>query len=313
MTNKNKKPRDVSGYRAPASLAEPSRAPRRGLLDQFLGGSRSPAAASMPKLRTSLARGILLAASTPVLIVGLPFLLLAEWVVLIALGFQGPFTLLNGSLALPPVGTLIDLIASGTVFTGGGPLSFAAILVVLLLRAALLALVATVAVERLRTGEVTWWSARRALRVIPSTLAVGVVSLTVLIVGNVGSAMLGAGFGLLAFFGAMVFGLYFTAFVPAIAADEDRSMPETLRRAFSAARMPGAGNLTLAALYILPAWALFLAPLPGSALGLSPEPVAWAVTTLINIVYVGVSAMMVFRYLSIAPFVAEPAPRSRTR
>jgi hypothetical protein len=177
-----------------------------------------------------------------------------------------------------------------------------------LVRALILALVATVSVERLRTGGVSFWALTRAVRVLPTTIAVSVSALAILILGNLVSVFLGPGLGLLAFVGSLTAGVYLFAFAPAIAADEDRTLSDTLRRAFRVGRMPGSSNLWLAVLYTLGAFALLVATIPAGEIGVNPTPTAWAVAVLVNLLHVAVAATFVARYLAVAALTPDPPP-----
>jgi hypothetical protein len=311
MTNRDR--RRPSGYREPQVAPEPPA--RKGFLDALLT-PRPPGSTPMPRLRSTFARGVVTALSTPVLVFGVPVVMLVVWGVLLAAGFQGPFTLLEALFAVPPVGTFVDTQLSSQVFRQGGLAAFG-VFGFVAWRALVLALVATIAVERLRTGRVTTWAVRRALRVLPSTLAVAFSGLAILIIGNIVSVFLGPGLGLLAFVASMTAGVYLFAFVPAVAADEDRSLPDTMRRALRVARMPGSSNLWLAVLYALGSLALLLAAIPGGTIGVNPSAAAWTISVVVNLLHVAVGVTFVFRYVSVAaltpdaPPLERPAPRGR--
>ena len=195
----NKKKRRPSGtastYRAPAKDTAP---PRRGLLDGLLS-PRSAGASPMPKLRSTVARGLVTALAQPWLVVAIPVTMLVVWVLLTTLGFQGPFTAMGVTFAIPPVTTFTDAQVAGKTFraaigatgvgvAGPGLLGIASLL---LFHAAVDALVTTLSVEKLRTGAVSLWAVRRAGRVIRTTATVGLISLGLLIAGNVIAAFLG--------------------------------------------------------------------------------------------------------------------------
>jgi hypothetical protein len=264
----------------------------------------------MPRLRTTFARGVVLVLSTPALVLGVPLVMLLVWLALLAIGFQGPFTLLEALFAVPPVGTFVDTQLSGQVFRQGGFAAFG-VFGFVFFRSVVLAIVATVSVERLRTGRVTSWAVKRALRVLPTTFAVSFSGLAILIVGNIVSVFLGPGLGLLAFVAAITAGVYLFAFAPAVAADEDRTLPDTMRRALRVARMPGSSNLWLAVIYALGSLALLLAAIPGGTIGVNPSAGAWTISVLINLLHVAVAATFVFRYLSVAALTPDEPPASR--
>jgi hypothetical protein len=304
VTNRNPKPRRQAGYREAAPVVE---APaRRGFLDSLLS-PRPPGSTPMPPLRTTFARGAAVAISTPALVFGVPVLLLITWLALLAAGFQGPFTLLDALFAVPPVGTFVDTQLSSQILRGSSVAPFL-VFGFVLFRSILVALVATASVERLRTGRVTWWTLRRAVAVLPVAFTVSFSSLAILIIGNIVSVFLGPGLGLLGFVASITLGVYLFAFAPTIAADEDRKLPDAMRRALRVARMPGSSNLWLAVLYALGSLALLLAAIPGSTIGVNPSPAAWVIAVVVNLLHVSVAATFSFRYLSVAPYVPDPPP-----
>ena len=115
MTNKNKK--RPSGYREPrppsTDVAQPPR--RRGLFDSILA-PRVPGSTPMPSILSSLGRWSATVASSIPLVLTSILLLLLMWLVLVALGYEGPFALLVNVLGVPPVGTFNDLNLSISVF-----------------------------------------------------------------------------------------------------------------------------------------------------------------------------------------------------
>ena len=89
---KKRPPNTGKGYRAPA----PAEAPRRGILGSFLQ-PRTAVVSPMPKGWMSYVRGLGVALSSPVLLALVPAVVLVEWLVLLLLGTQGPFTALVGA------------------------------------------------------------------------------------------------------------------------------------------------------------------------------------------------------------------------
>jgi hypothetical protein len=319
MSNKKRKPsqrRPVSTYRASARQ-EPE--VRRGFLDRFVP---PPGATPMPRIRTSFTRGLCAVLATPSVVVAIPVLVLIEWIVLVAFGFQGPFALLGSTFGVPPISTWTDFTLASSVFTtigragvGTAARPLIAIAAFLAISAALQAVVTTVAVERFRAGSVTSWAVRRALHVWPFTIAIGVANVGVLIAAGLGR-VLGAGIGLLITIAILMAGVYLLAFAPAIAADEDHAIPFTLSKAVRAARMPGSSNLLFAALYVVPSIAILsatsLGALPGSTIDVNPSIGAWVTVILLNLLQAAVVATFAFRYLSVADVVPDaPTPRAR--
>lgn len=199
MSNGKKKRKRPSGststYRAPAQ----AEAPRRGLLDGILA-PRTPGASPMPKLRTTIAKGAMTALGIPWLLIAIPVVLLVVWLILIALGFQGPFTALGVTFAIPPITTFADAQVAGRTFRSAVDATgvsatlpgFLGLAGLLLVHAALAALIATLCVEQLRTGATSAWAFRRAVRVLRTTASVGLLGLGLLVAGNLLAAVFGS-------------------------------------------------------------------------------------------------------------------------
>ena len=316
MSNGKKKRKRPSGststYRAPAQAEQP----RRGLLDSILA-PRTPGASPMPKLRSTIAKGTLTALGIPGLLIAIPVVLLVVWLLLTLVGFQGPFTALGVTFAIPPVTTFADAQVAGRAFRAAVDAKglaatlpgFVGLAGLLLLHAALSAVIATLCVEQLRTGGTSSWALRRALRVIRTTAAVGLLGLGLLVAGNLVAALFGSVGVILGLVGSMVVGVYLFGFAPAIAADEDRRVSDILIRSVRASRMPGSANLWFAIGYVLLALISVVAPLPGSEIGVTPSISAWAACILVNLFGVLVQATLVYRYLVVAPEVPEQPPQ----
>jgi hypothetical protein len=310
VTNKNKrsKPRDRDdGHRSapPASRgAEP--APRRGLLDSLF--SPRVGSTSMPSIRTSAARGLAVVAGTPVLAAGAVALVVLEWLAALALGYEGPFALFVNALGLAPVGTSFDATLSTSLFGLQG--GFFAILGFVAFRAMVQALLVAVIVEVLRSAPLGRWTLIRALRTLPAALAVNIAGIGLLTLASLLGPLLGPAFGLLIQMAALVGGVYVLSFAPVIAADEGRRLSDAMSRSVRAARMPGSGNLTLAAIYVVASIAILVVPgKPGSDLGVNPTVSAWVMVLVANLLHVVMQAMVAFRYLSVADEVPDAAPR----
>lgn len=322
MTNRRKKtkrsPQRSSGYRDPKPVAAPAPARRSRLLDTlFMTRSSQSPPGSMPRIRTALARGVVTVIGSPALLICVIVFPLLAWAVLIAVGYQGPFAPLANLLALPPIGTSLDATLATSVFgLEGGLIGILAFLVV---RAIVLALLTSAVVSILDEGGLTGWGPRRAIRALPVAFAVCIIGVGILTVSSFAGQLLGPGFGILLQVGALVLGEYLFAFSLVIALDEARSMPDSLTRSIRAARIPGAGNLTLAALYVVPSIAVIVAPgKPGNVIGVNPTIDAWVFILAVNLLHVAVLSTFAFRYLSIAAEVPDgpvrpPPPTKRGR
>jgi hypothetical protein len=316
MTNKHKRSKQQqaarsAGARSASSVssAETEPAPRRGLLDSILA-PRAPGSTSMPSIRASIARGATVVTGTPALAVGVVLVVIAQWLGALALGYEGPFALFVSALALPPVGTSFDASLSTSLFGLQG--GFVAILGFVAVRAVLQSVLVAASVETLRSISYGRWTFVRALRTLPSALAVNVASIGLLTLASIVGPLLGPAFGLLIQMGVLVGGVYLLSFAPVIAADEGRRLPDAMGRSLRAARMPGAGNLTFAAIYVVASIAVLVAPgKPGADLGVNPTVAAWTLVLVANMLHVVVSAAVAFRYLSVAGEVPDAAPKAR--
>jgi hypothetical protein len=310
MSNRRKKntrpaPR-TSGYRDPKPATAP--AGKRGILDSLFA-PRVPGSTSMPRVRTAITRGVVTVLGSPVLVIAPILYVLLVWFLLIAAGYQGPFAPLANLLALPPIGTSLDASLATSLFGLQGGLF--GIIAFLAVRAIALALLTAAVVEALEDGHVTRACLRRGLRALPVTFAICIIGVGILTVSSFFGPLLGPGFGILLQVGALVLGLYLFAFAPTIAVDEGRTMPDSLGRSVRAARIPGAGNLMLAALYVVPSIAVIVAPgKPGNLFGVNPTIGAWVFVLLINMLHVALLATFAFRYLSVAHEVPEAPVRS---
>ena len=319
MSNKKKRPSgSTSRYREPTTSSQP---PRRGILDGLFA-PRSPGGSPMPKLRRTLARGTATALSIPWLVAAVPIVLLVLWGLVTLGGYEGPFKLMAFTFAIPPVTSAVDpqiyqlalrpsLDASGI---GLAAPTLIGVVVAIALHAVLQAVVATLSVEKLRTGGVSSWALRRTPRVSLVASMVGMVCLGMYIAGRILLILFGQ-LGVFLFLAVLVIGVYLLGFAPAIAADEDRGPIETLVRSVRAARMPGSANLWLAVGYLFVCAILLAAPVAGSGIGITPSVGGWAIVILWNVISVIVQSTLVYRYLAVAPDVPEgpPVRRSATR
>lgn len=321
MTNRRKKTtrpqQRPSGYRDPEPAAAPAPGRRGRLLDSLFAPRVSGAGSgSMPRMRTSLARGVVTVIGNPALLVCVIVFPLLLWGLLVAAGYQGPFAPLANLIALPPIGTSMDATLATSVFGLQGGLI--GILLFLAIRAVVLALLTSAVVMILDSGGLTGWGPRRAIRALPVTFSVCIIGVGILTLSSFAGQLLGPGFGILLQVGALVIGTYLFVFAPTIAVDEGRSMPDSLTRSVRAARMPGVGNLTLAVLYVVPSIAVIVAPgKPGNVIGVNPTIGAWVFVLTLNVLHVALLATFAFRYLSIsaevpdAPVKRPPAKRGR--
>lgn len=265
----------------------------------------------MPSIRSSLARGALTVAGTPVLAIAAVSVVVAQWLGALALGYEGPFALFVSALALPPVGTSFDATMSTSLFGLQG--GFIAILGFVALRAVVQALLVATIVEVLRASPLGRWTVVRAVHTLPVTLAVNVAGVGLLTLASLLGPLLGPAFGLLIQMGTLVVGVYLLSFAPAIAASESRRFSDSLSRSVRGARMSGAGNLSLAAIYVVASIAVLVTPgKPGTELGVNPSAGAWVLVLVTNLLHLSMQAAVAFRYLSVSGEVPEGPPAGRS-
>jgi hypothetical protein len=300
---------EAAGYRAPAR-AEREAPARRGILDSVFT-PRTALGSPLPPLTRSVTRGFVTVISTPAILAWVAGVLLVGWIAVVALGFQGPFGVMSGAVAWPGPGTLLDQQLASLIFGPTGVALFS-IFALLVVRGVVLAVLTTMCVERMRSGTVSGWSFRRALRVLPVALSVNMVGLASIQLAQILASFLGSGLGLFAFIAALVLVVWLTGPALAVAADEDRSLSGAMQRGFRFARVPGSGAITAATLYAFPSVIAIFSTVSGR-IGVNPTIGAWAVVLGVNLLHVVAVAMWAYRYLAGAPFVDEAPPVRRGR
>ncbi len=317
MTNKNKKRREPSGYRTPRQTAPAPKAPpqRRGLLSGMLS-PRPAVATDMPKLSHSVARGFMTAAGSPPVVISVVAIVALLWLVSVLLGYQGPFSVFINAMAIPPVGTSFDFALAQGIF--GAQAGLFAVLGLLAIRGVIIAVLSAMLVDVLLGRGATRWSAARGLGAVPAVLAASVASLGIIIVALFVGPILPAGFGALVQIGGVVAGVYLFGYAPTIAVAEGRGVADTLSRSVRAARIPGTGSLSFAAIYVLisvvlPVLLLLAPGKPGTLIGINPTIAAWSIVLVVSVLQVAIMAALSFRYLSIADEVPAPPPRQAVR
>jgi hypothetical protein len=263
---------------------------------------------SMPRIRTAFSRGLVATWSSPLIVGATLAWLLAEWLVVVAFGYPGPVALLAHIPAPPPIGTITDYsLATGIL----GARGLAVIFLVAGLHALWQAVLTGLAVEAIESGRASRWGAVRGLRAFPVAFAVRVIGLMALIAAQLVLAFGGSsGIGLLGQIAVFVVVTWLLGFAPVIAVTEPRRLVDCLGRSIRAARMPGSGNLTFAALYVIPIFATFFAlPVPGIVLDVNPPVTAWIFVVGLNLLHTAVLGALSMRYLAIASELPQAPPR----
>lgn len=285
-----------------------SASPRRGLLS---GMSVAPME-SMPRIRTAFARSLAATWSSPLIVGLVGAWLLVEWIVIVALGYPGPFFFLGNLSATPPLSTTTDVYISIGLF---GRLGLAFVFGIAALHAILVSLLTGLVIEAIETGTASRWGAVRGLKAFPVAFAVRIIGVMGLILSELGGSFGGGGLALFVQLGVLVVVVWLFAFAPVIAVAEGRRLMDALGRSMRAARLPGSGNLSFAILYVFPVFATFLAPgVPGRVLDVSPPFTAWIFAMFMNLLHVAILGAIAFRYLMVADEVPDaPARPSRSR
>lgn len=301
MSARNQGRRQGTGRGSERASAPP---PRRGLLS----GMSAPPMDSMPRMRTSFTRGLAGTWSSPVVVGSLLAWLIAEWLVVVALGYPGPFALLAYVSAPTPLSTFTDLSVSIGVLGVRQGLLF--VFGAAAVHAIWFSLLVGLAIEGIESGHATRWGAIRGLRAFPVVFALHVIGVAVVFATDIVAALGGRGLALLIRMAGLVVATWVFAFAPVIAVTEHRRLMECLGRSIRAARMPGSGNLPFAAIYVVPVYATLLAPgLPGALLDVNPPYSAWIYVVLMNLLHAAIIGAIALRYLA----VAEEVPDVRVR
>jgi hypothetical protein len=263
---------------------------------------------SMPRIRTAFTRGLAATWSSPLIVGSLLAWLLVEWILVVALGYPGPFALLAHVSAPTPLSTFTDLsLSTGILGLQRGLLFVFATAAV---HALWFSLLTGMVVDAVESGSATRWGAVRGLRAFPVVLSLHVIGVAVVFLAQIVAALGGSSLALVIQIAALVVATWVFAYAPIISVTEHRRLTDCLGRSVRAARMPGSGNLTFAAIYTVPVYATFLAPgVPGILLGVNPDVGAWAFVVLLNLLHVAIVGAWAYRYLAIADEVPDAPPR----
>ena len=277
---------------------------RRGLLS----GMGAPPMDSMPRIRTAFTRGLAGTWSSPLIVSSLLAWLLAEWLVVVALGYPGPFALLAHVSAPTPLSTFTDLSLSTGVLGVRQGLLF--VFGTAAVHSVWFSLLVGLAIETLESGSATRWGAVRGLRAFPVVFALHVIGVAVVFAAQIVAAIGGTGLALLIQMATLVVTTWVFAFAPVIAVTEHRRLMDCLGRSIRAARLPGSANLTFAAIYVVPIFATFFSPgLPGVLLDVNPPYTAWIYVVLMNLLHVAMVGAFALRYLAVAEEVPDAPVR----
>jgi len=299
----------------PSKASAKTSAPARAEVPGFLGWLARPSGEGpWPSIPRALGRGFVTVGSSPVLLLTGFLLVLLTWVGLVALGLEGPPGRLVNLLALPPISTYFDALNGVTIY-GFGPQGFIAATAFLLIRAVILALLTGLVVQTLLGEGTAADGLRRGLRAIPVTVAVSLLTLSLMILGSVLLPLLGPGLGFLASVLTLVAALFLFVFAPIAATWEtDRTLSDVVRRGARAALMPGSRHLLMCLLYIFLTLPILVALAPGGALlGVNPTLATWIYALVCTFVHLAFLAAFAYRFLAIVDEIPDQPIKLRRR
>jgi hypothetical protein len=254
-----------------------------------------------PPLGVSLAVGLRAAGSSPVILATAFLTVLAAWALFAALGFPVPPGPLAALLALPPLHVLFD--AQLVQAAAEGTAVLVAISVgVVAFRAATLGLLVLLVVDGLENGTASF---RRVIGRLPRVWA-GLVQIyllelaLILAVPLLLESFLGPQVGQLGILLGLVFGLYFLAMAPVVAATEDLRAQDAIRVSARAARLPGLRHFGLVFLYFfLVIFVILQVSPPGLLSPATPSILVWSFVLAATIVHMGVLGAFAYRWSSV--------------
>src|SRR6266540_5512237 len=307
--------RTVARQRASSQPSQPS--PWGSLFGKRGPGGRRPPSLQ-PPVAVSLARGVSVVVRSPLLLVITFLAALGLW-----LGFSGYGTVTSAApqamvllISLPPIHTLLDIefLARGRTVAAGEVVAFSVGLV--LLRAVLMSLWASLILDSFRTGPPP--DARSSLRrSVRSLVPMTGIELGFLTLATVAIFLVTGFLGTLGVIAALVAGLYFFSFAPVIVVAEGVGTVRAAQLSIKGARVPGPQHMLLITTYL--ALTLFIAIVtPGSRVAAATPSVAvWAFALFVGFLHVAVLGAFMYRWLLIREHAlaaaGEAGGKQRTR
>jgi hypothetical protein len=264
-----------------------------------------PAPSPFPGLGVTLARGLRVVGSSPVVLVTAFVALLATWATFVLLGVEATPQFLAVAMAISPANLFTDV---PVAFTGGGT---ASVVVTIGGLAILRAVTFTFLLVLIGDGLEGRPDLRAAVRRLPraglTLLAVYLVEVGVVVV----LLQLVAGFlGQLSLL-VVAAAIYFLAFVPVVAVIDGEGLQAAFRRGARASRLPGTRHLTLVLLYFLFLfYAASVSPF-GPLTPATPTVLTWTFGLTMTFLHAGVLGGLVYRWLAVREQV--PAAQGTTR
>ena len=281
--------------------------PRAGGLFGSLFRGASPGQSPYPALHTSFVRAVLTVCGSPALMAIVVALVFVLRLALVALNVPARGSVFAATLALPPVGTVLDLQAAGAIL--GDASGFVLAPAFLAVRSIVVAVLAGTIVEAMRTGRVTLAGAWAGLRAFPPVFGVGIIELGAVFIGSLAIGF--TGLGLVGVMIVLVAILFVFSYAPVIAVREPRGLLWTIRKSIRAARIPGSMNITLAFIYTIPALLMLPIFIPGGQdIAVNPGVATWIGILVANLFHVVALAVYCHRYLWAEDDIPDP-PQAR--
>jgi len=267
-----------------------------------------------PSLRVTMARSFAAATAGP-LVVFAPMVVVALlWVVLLGFGMQVFPSSMVQSMAVPPISSLFDFSTSASLF-GATSLMFVFLLGMTVVRAAFLALFVGMLDEGLEYGSVSMLGVLKGVRAFWGVLMfcyleIGVALIATLLLPQV----LGPQIANTVSQVALLAGLYFLGFTPAVAVRLGVPAREAVARSIRGARMPGWPRHLLLVVICYFLSLMFGLTYPGGGLiTANPTLGGWLDVLASVFVYMVFLAAFIDRWKAVEPYVPSQARSRPTR
>jgi hypothetical protein len=264
-----------------------------------------------PPLGVTLARGLRTVGGSWPTLATVFVAALVTWLAFAAVGEESNPRFMVSELAVPPANIFLTDISTMFSFGGSAVGTLGVMVGLAVLRAATFGAILLMIDRRARTPDATLGETfRRFPKLFVTLVAVYIIEVTVaVIVQQVAVGLIGPQFFLL----GVIATLYFLAMVPVVAAAEDASAQESLRRGFRATRLPGTRHLGLVMAYAILMLTLLLL-MPGAVLApATPTVTTWLLVLLASFVHSSVLAGLHYRWLVVRDEVPAAARRAPAR
>ena len=268
---------------------------------------KGPTPSPFPPFGVSVARGMQATAGHPQTLATSFLSLLATWGLFVGFGALVPPALLAVLMAVSPAHVFVSDVGVALGAGDGTAVTLVAVVAIAALRAVTFGLLILLLLHALRDGRPSLRAAAAALpRVALRLLGVYLFETAAVVFAQQLLASFLPGFGIL----VLAAGIYLLVFVPIVAAAEDASIQESLRRGLRAIRLPGTRHLSMVMGYfVILVYSFVVAPF-GPLAPATPSILTWGYALLLTFLHVSVLGAFVYRWLEVRDLVATgPAPR----